>query len=285
MTDQAETGGVSSPSGLWGFLRHEPLVHFLALAALLFIANAIFAGDDREVIAVDTATQEYLLQERRDLLLRELTEQETQDVIDSFVEEEILTREARKRGFDSNSRIRTLLIQNMRFFLSQDLPAPSDEDLRRHYEENPERFETAPSITYEHVFFANPADVPKETLARLRDGADHTQMGDRDNLSARPRLVQITQPTISTTFGPEIAPQVLAIEDDDWHGPFESGQGAHFLRAAEWHEALRPAYEAIENWVENDWQLYQSRRQVDLALAEMRNDYIVDIQAADGASD
>jgi hypothetical protein len=36
----------------------EPLVHFLGLAALRFMANALFSGDEREVITVDATTQE-----------------------------------------------------------------------------------------------------------------------------------------------------------------------------------------------------------------------------------
>ena len=44
MTDEARAGE------FWRFVRTEPLVHFLAIAALLFIADALFAGDDRELV-------------------------------------------------------------------------------------------------------------------------------------------------------------------------------------------------------------------------------------------
>lgn len=97
-------------AGAGHFLKREPLVHFLGLAALLFVANAVFSGEDREVITVDVATQEYLVQQRQDLLLRDMTDEEKAAVVESFIEEEILVREARKRGLENGARIRALLV-------------------------------------------------------------------------------------------------------------------------------------------------------------------------------
>jgi hypothetical protein len=85
-------------AGVGHFLKREPLVHFLGLAALLFVVNAVFSGDHREVITVDIATQQYLIQQRQELVLRDMTEDEKAAVVGSFIEEEILVREARKRG-------------------------------------------------------------------------------------------------------------------------------------------------------------------------------------------
>ena len=266
--------------GAWHFIQREPLVHFLVLAALLFVANAALSGDEREVIEVDLETQAYLVKAQEDLLLRPLTEDERQGVIDNFIEEEVLVREARSRGFDNSSRIRTLMIQNMRFFLSSDIPVPSEQDIRAHYENNPDRFTTSPSITYEHVLFKDPATVSANTLESLNQGADFRQLGDSDAL-VQPLLRQVDARSIAATFGPDVAPDVLAIDDDLWHGPFTSGSGAHFLRIRERHEGRQPAFEDIQNWVQNDWQLYMSRKNVDDALTEMLENYIIDIQQAD----
>ena len=137
--------------GLYGFLK-EPLVHFLALAGLLFVLQALFAGDTREVISVGTDTQEYLFQQRQDLTLQPVSEEEKQQIIEDFIEEEILVREANKRGFADGSRIRRLLLQNMRFFIAGDLSEPSEEDLRTFFDENLRSFESPPSLELDHIF-------------------------------------------------------------------------------------------------------------------------------------
>lgn len=82
---------------IWLHLRHEPLIHFLGIAALLFVFNAAFNGDEREVISVDVATQEYIIKQRQELLLRPLSKEEKIEAIDAFIEDEILVREAQKR--------------------------------------------------------------------------------------------------------------------------------------------------------------------------------------------
>ena len=110
-------------------LIREPLVHFAVLAGLLFLGSALISSGEKELIVIDAATQEYLFQRGRDVLLRDLRQDEKQAIIDLFIEEELLVREARKRGFTDNSRVRALLIQNMRFFLRKDHPDPTEEEL------------------------------------------------------------------------------------------------------------------------------------------------------------
>ncbi len=273
----------SASKSVWRFIRREPLVHFLGLAALLFLANAMFSGDDREIITFDVATQEYLIQSHQDLLLRPLSDDEKQDIIDNFIEEEILFREARRRGFDNSSRIRTLMIRNMRFFLSKETPQPSEEDLRSYYQNNPDRFTSSPTISYDHVLFRDPDAVPPDTLTQLRAGTDHTRMGNRDGLSSTV-LRQINQRAVAQAFGPEVAPEVLAIDDGLWHGPYVSGEGAHFLRVVERYESTLPAFEDVSNWIETDWQMYMSRKNVKTALEEMRENYIIDVQRPEEAA-
>ena len=263
------------PGGAWSFIRREPLVHFLGIAALLFVANAVFQGDDREVISVDLETQEYLVTAQEELILRPLTDEERQDIIDNFIEEEVLVREARARGFDDSSRIRALMIQNMRFFLSNELPTPSEADLRAHYENNPDRFTTRPRATYERVFFADPASVPADILEQLNQGADFAEFGDP---LTSPVLRQADMQALVTVFGPDAARRILEIDDDRWHGPFESSGGMHFLRVREKYESQTPAFDDIRNWIENDWQMFMSRKSIEDALAEMLDNYIIDIE-------
>ncbi len=162
----------------WGFVSREPLVHFIVLAGILFAANGLWSGSAREQIVVDRATQDFLMQQQQDLLLRDLTLEEKQAVIDTFIEEEILVREAYKQGFDKSGRVRSLLLQNMRFFLSRDLPQPTEADLMAYFAENKDRFTRPASLTLDHVFFGDPDEVPAEALKHLRNGGDPRLLDD-----------------------------------------------------------------------------------------------------------
>lgn len=263
------------------FLKEEPLVHFLGLAALLFVVNALFAGDPRETITVTADAQAFLIEQRQDLLLRPLTAAERQGVVDDFIEEEIFVREARARGFDASSRIRTLLIQNMRFFLASDVPAASEADYRQHYEDHPERFTTSERRTFDHVLFRDPDAVPQDLLAQLDTGIDHRSLGDQQNVTARLAGVDALQ--IASAFGPDVAPEILAIDDEAWHGPFLLNEGAHFLRLVERTEPRLPPYDDIRNWVESDWLAVESEKRIDDALVSMRENYKVVVEPLEAA--
>ena len=258
-------------------------MHFLGLAALLFVANALFSGDEREVITVDVATREYLIERQQELVLRDLTEEEKTKAVEDFIEQEILVREARKRGFENNSRIRTLLIQNMRFFMASEIPDPSEEELRDYFDANIERFSTEPTVTYEHVFFADPNAVPDDTLATLRSGAEYESIGDTTWQNAI--LPRTGEQQIVANFGREQAPAILAVEDEEWRGPFTSQQGAHFLRVRERHGTVRPTYESARNWLAQDWLMTKRNEILDRELAAMRRNYRIEVLGPESAAE
>jgi len=250
-------------------------VHFLGLAVLFFVANAIFSADEREAITVDVPTQEYLVAQQQELLLRQMTEEEETQAVEDFIDEEILVREARKRGYENSSRIRRLLIQNMRFFMTNDIPDPTESDLRTYFDANIERFETKPSVTYEHAFFSNPDTVAPNTLDALHAGTDHRSIGDTNPMTAR--LTRTSERQIVANFGREQAPAILSIRDDQWHGPFTSVNGVHFLRVAERHPGARPSFEAAQNWLSQEWRLNKSREIVEQEMTRMRENYRIEV--------
>ncbi|MEE9589944.1 MAG: peptidylprolyl isomerase [Hyphomicrobiaceae bacterium] len=269
---------------IWSFLRREPLIHFIALAGLLFLANALFAGSAREVIRVDHATQEFLIKQQADLLLRPITEKEKTDIVESFVEEEILLREAKKRGLDNNSRVRRLLVQNMRFFLTGDLKKPTKAELRAFFEQNRKLFESPSTITLDHVFFANSEKVPEGVLDSLQAGTDPKTLGE-DKFGVGRKIIAADRRQLVGLLGPDGARAVLATKDDRWHGPIISSRGAHFLRVAGRKGRRMPSFEAASSWIEGAWTVAKTREAIDRELAAMRPSYSIVIEARKGAFD
>lgn len=186
----------------------------------------------------------------------------------------------RRKGLDNSSRIRQLLIQNMRFFLANEFPKPSDEDLRIFFEANRDRFELQPSITYEHVFFVDPENIPAGTLDQLLSGIDHTKAGDANSFGSL--LIKMDQRMIAKSFGPEEASGILAISDKKWYGPFISPRGAHFLRISAHHAAEQAEFEGIKSWVEASWNFSKTREIIDQELVELRKGYRIEILHSGG---
>lgn len=260
-------------------LAAEPLFHFLLIAAGLFLLQALFAGDEREVIVVDTATQAFLLQQQEELLLRPLSEVERAEVIRNFIEEEILVREARARGFSDSSRIRTLLVQNMRFFLSGDLEVPSEAQLQAFYRQHREEFASPPSLDLRHVFFPDGQAVPTDMLQQLEAGADPATVGEPVPMGQGRVARKMDQKRLVQAFGPDNARRILAASGDTWLGPLAAPDGSvHFVQVVARNPALIPDFEQARNWLEAEWLSRKSRELVEAELEVVAPKYRIEIE-------
>lgn len=259
-------------------ILHEPLLHFSLLALLVFGLNAFFGKNEHEVIHVDMATQNYLVTQEEEILMRPLLEKEKAQLIQSFIEDEILVREAKKRGFTDNSRIRALLLQNMRFLLQDRLQPPTEKELREFFTNNPNLFESPEQISFDQVYFQDPTSIPKKTLHALQNGAAFQKLGDHIPLG--PTLTVITtKRNISMNFPPNEAKEIWHINDKQWHGPFISKVGGHFLRLRERQPPSLPKFEEIQEWVTVQWQTEHHKRNLERQLEEMKKDYTIEIEA------
>ena len=273
----------SEVSLLRRFLR-EPLLHFLVLAAGLFVAQVIIGGDEREVIVVDAEAQKYLFSQEEDLRLRPLNESDKQRIVDTFIEEEILVREAKARGFTDSSRVRALLLQNMRFFIGSDIPEPTEDDLRAHLEANLDAFTSPPSLDLNHVMFSDPDIVPDGILDSLNQAEDPSTLGDLDTQLGY-RLRFLDQRRLVGLFGTEPANDLLSVsaDDRDWRGPYVSPTGSiHFLRVINRNPPRTPTYELARDWISTHWLSAKSDELLDTALDDVRQNYLVVVEPVDG---
>ena len=181
------------------------------------------------------------------------------------------------------SRIRQQLVRGMRFLLLGDPPQPSEEELRAFYEQQA-RFERPSALTLDHVFFSDPGAVPETTLAELRNGADPQSLGNF-NVSLDRIIPLVRQRQLVQLFGPDSARQILAIEDDAWHGPIHSSRGVHFIRIAKRHPQRFASFEEAEPYLEGDWATAKQREILDRELVVIREDYRIIIEDRETATD
>lgn len=266
-----------------GRAMREPLLHFLLLAALLFVAHALFGNDTREEIVVDQETQRFLLERETDLTLAEPSRELLDQVIENFVEDEILVREATKRGFTDSSRVRALLIQNMRFFISGNIAEPTEDELRRFYEAEKSRFASPPSLDLDHIYYEDTAAAPADLVARLNGGADPGSYGQLDLAYGRTmRFMDVRR--LSSAFGPDNARAILDLPTDNvsWHGPFLTPQGtAYFIRIINRNAPQVPDFETARDWIATQWLASKSRELLDNEMATMREGYRIVVEPLD----
>jgi hypothetical protein len=256
-------------------LLREPLLHFAVAGALLFLANALWAPSRSDRIVVSREIEQGLVAEREELLLRPLSGEEREALIATYIDEEVLLREAYQQGLDrGDPRIRRWLIEQMEFQIDEPPPEPTAADLDRLFREEPERYLTPRALSFDHIFFVSVPEDPEAILSRLRAGEDFTRMGDRFWLGGT--LRRFSGLELETTFGPDFTSRLLALPKNEWSGPFSSSRGTHFVRITEIHEPEPRTPEERKWLLREDW--LRARRAESRArkLAELRARYRIE---------
>ena len=110
-------------------LFREPLVHFLIAASALLALDWLTRPLRKPVVEITPAAVEAQAVASRMRLGRELTPEERTRLPEEMLQDEILFREAQKRGMVSDNQVRGTLIAMMRSALRPVSEEPSDDEL------------------------------------------------------------------------------------------------------------------------------------------------------------
>lgn len=262
------------PGGPWRAIAREPIAHFAVIAALLFAGHAVLAPSEKPTIRVDEEVVATLLRERTALALRPMTERDRLDVLEAYIAEEVLLREAYRRGLNATPRVRSQLVQAMRASLVGSADRPDDGELRRFFEANRARFERPATVSLSQIVFAEGSPVPEGLADRLNAGAEAATFGDFV-LSSGPRMRHVGVGNLVGLFGRDAAREVMAIADDHWHGPFRSAHGTHFVRIDQRHAAETPTYEQAAPYVAEEWEMARPAERLAREVAVLSRGYTI----------
>ena len=269
----------------------DPFVHFLVLGLGLFVLFALVSDDaltDARLIEVDEEALREFLQNRSGAAARldTLSDAARERLIDDYVREEALYRQALALGMDKTDYvIKRRLVQSIEFItedLANSVPAASVADLEEHFEANRERYAIEPSVTFTHVFF----DAARHSAKRARELAT-TKLAELNR--ARVPFVQAPahgdrflylvnyverRPAfIASHFGEPMAQALFDLTPDGrtWVGPFESPYGQHVVLLIRKVEGRAPQFAEVAARVRDDVE-----RAASLALKNQAVQAIVD---------
>jgi hypothetical protein len=263
----------------------EPLVHFLAIGALLFVLGGVFGSGrpaDDTIIVSETAIAR-LAQLFAQQWQRPPTREELDSLIEQHVREEVLYREAIAMGLERNDTIvRRRVVQKLEF-LSQDLvdENPSESELRTFFTENSDRFMESAIISFEHIYL-NPDDrgdaVEADAagvLEELAGGADAAELGDTFLLPTV--LIERSQRELAGLFGTGFATSLGELEVGSWIGPVLSGYGFHVVRIDAREDAHLPDFATVRDKVRVEYLTVARRDADELMYEDLRSRYRIDI--------
>ena len=279
------------------FMR-EPLVHFLALGAAIFMVYGLMSrgtGGDPEKIVV---TQGQIASMRQSYIAtrqRAPTRDELQGLIRDRVQEEVYYREALALGLDKDDAIIRRRLQQKMAFVSEGLAAPaepSDAELAAYLKAHAATFTTERRFSFRQVYLnpqrhgANLARDAQRLRARLNQAggakANVASFGDPillereyDNVSAR---------EVANTFGETFVAALSNLPTAQWQGPVESGYGAHLVFLAERTESRVPALAEVREAVRREWNDAKQREAAAKSYRVLLRKYSVTVETPSEAS-
>jgi hypothetical protein len=255
----------------------SPALLFLVLGIVLFFLYVHLKPPDQETILITTQTIDALVQQQESITQNPVTAEERKILVEGHIEDEILLREAYKRGFDKNDyRVRKRILNIMRNSLSEVTPEPSVAQLRAFYEENKERYRTSPSLSFEHVYFSFASEKqpqnPEQFMKKLEGMSDISGM-IKISTTALKKLSKASFQAIAMNFGKPFAQILFELPPSQWRGPIESFRGIHYVRVTETHEPELPPFETMESYLRTDYFMQKARESQQSKIDELRKNY------------
>jgi len=271
----------------------EPLVHFLAIGAALFVIYAYWGQQGTEeqgkTITITAGEIEWLSDSWQTRWNRPPTQQEREGLINQYLKEMILYREAVAMGLDRDDTvIRRRLAQKLEF-LSQDLISPtppSEEELQAYFAEHIDRYQQPDLITFTHIYFdpdkrgnqtLKDAETAKaEMIALQQPPQDVRSFGDQFMLQSY--YPERSEAEVAKLFGSGFAGPVFELTPHEWHGPVLSGYGTHLVYVHDLRKAPPPDFTEFEEQLKEDWGNDQREKLNDQFLASLMGRYDVTIE-------
>jgi hypothetical protein len=254
----------------WIRSAKEPLLHFVILGGVVYLLFGLFGQSESDNVVVEENTivitegeMNWLAEMWQKRWNRPPSKEEMVGLVRNHLRETVLYREAVAMGLDKDDVIiRRRMAQKLEF-LAQDLitpEPPTEEELQAFFNENIDRYQIPPLLTFTHVFLdpdkrgddtlADAETLKAELIASAKVPDETSDLGDRFMLQAY--YPERTEADLAKLFGSEFARSLMELEPEKWHGPVLSGYGTHLVYVRERREAPSPTYVKVADRVRED---------------------------------
>ena len=274
-------------------LLREPLLHFVLIGAAIYLLYGAFAESlpevDDKTIVVTEGEIEWMQTSWHKRWRRPPTSKEFDGLIQQYVRESVLYREALTMGLNQHDQvIRRRLAQKLEF-LAKDLVAltpPTDEELQTYFEENRGRYQEPVQYTFTQVFIdpdkrgdttLDDAEAIKAQLIAQGEAIDDPgALGD--DFMLQNYYPEKDGLEIQKLFGSGFTESLAELSPGQWHGPVLSGYGTHLVFVHSINEPLAPVFAEVQDRVVEDWQTERGEELNEQFYATLRDSYTIVIE-------
>ncbi|MDH4021425.1 MAG: peptidylprolyl isomerase, partial [Xanthomonadales bacterium] len=253
-------------------LFKEPLIQFLIIGAAIYGAYAMFATPEEDfrdtLVHVDSNRINAFISEWESRWNRPPTREEIDGLIQSYIKEDVLYRQAVAMGLNEDDPITRRRMAQKIEFLTSDLAMmvqPAEGVLEQYFADNSEVYQSPDLMTFSQVFFdpdsredSTLEDAAQALLKLQAAGApteESMQVGDGFMLQSD--FVSVTATEAARQMGSGFVEAVVQLEPGSWYGPVLSGYGVHLVYMYSYEKSPPPVFEDVQAAVLENWQFEQ----------------------------
>lgn len=211
---------------------------------------------------------------------------ELDGLIEEYVREEVLYREALALGLDRDDTIvRRRLGQKMEFLSEDtaDLKEASEPELEAFLAANAESYRQDARFSFRQIYFSahdrgdSAAEDARAMLTQLREhDRDASQLGD--SIMVKHRFENASEREVARVLGATFLAAIREAPVGTWLGPVDSGLGLHLVHISERVDGKASELDQVRHRVERDWLTMQRKRANEAFFTELRKRYKVTVR-------
>lgn len=255
----------------------DPFIIFLIVSGAIILLYWAVAGR-KEVIEVPLAVQRSLLDDYALMTGQKADAAARQKLIDDYVGNEMLFREAVDRGMHmSDKTTKQRLIDRVRFMISGAPPEPAEDDLLAWYASHNDLYRAEPWISLEHVFFEGDSKPVDSDAILQRLSAGQSVAGEEFWMGKD--LPNYGLSMLRGIFGQELLDTLGTQQAGQWFGPVRSPRGWHFVKVTERGDARLLPYPAARDQVREDYLASKSGAAVQDEIGKLKQGYAIRVES------
>ena len=271
----------------------EPLVVFLLLGGAMFALFQQVSNDalpDNVEIVVTKGHVQALLVGFEKVWQRSPSAKELDGLIQNYIREEVLYREALAMGLDRDDGIVRRRLRQKMEFISEDLAnldAPEEQELHAYLAAHQEDYRQPTRFSFRQIYFntskhgqAAQADAMTLVATLQAQDADVATLGDP--LMVKQQFNSETEREIERALGSQFLQSLRKTPTGSWQGPITSGFGLHLVRIDERIDGEISKLNDVRELVIRDWASVKRKQTNEAFYETLRKRYKVTVENLKG---
>ncbi|MGC8658749.1 MAG: peptidyl-prolyl cis-trans isomerase [Desulfomonilaceae bacterium] len=206
--------------------------------------------------------------------------------LDYIVNIYVLAAEAEKEGLDKSPEAQQLLAFTRNDLLARllldkmtkDVPAPTEAEAKKYFEENKAEFSTPESIKLHHILVENEKDA-KDILAKLKKGEKFSDLASKVSICPSKSNGGDLGWMPKGSLVPEIEDLAFKMNKGQIEGPVKSKFGYHILYLEDKKPAEEPSFDQVKDYVIEQLKYQKQQQQYEKIADSLRKQMNVQILA------